>query len=60
MSVQRDPTRRACVGKFGYAKKRWAKRAVRSLKAWGGAECEPYRCVFCGAWHLGNKLRRAR
>jgi hypothetical protein len=34
-----------------------ANRSALQLRLDQGADLDPYRCGFCGGWHLGNRLR---
>ena len=34
-----------------------ANRSSLQLRLEQGADLDPYRCGFCGGWHLGNRSR---
>ncbi len=47
----------------GQAKRRFpsaedANRSSLRLRLEEGADLQPYRCRFCGGWHLGNRTGR--
>lgn len=46
-----DTPERQCHLKVRHASKAVAKRAARRANT---PTCRPYRCVWCGWWHLGN------
>ncbi|HEV3133031.1 MAG TPA: hypothetical protein VGY51_13815 [Acidimicrobiales bacterium] len=35
-----------------------ANRSALRLRLEAGADLDPYRCGFCGGWHLGNRSDR--
>jgi hypothetical protein len=49
---------RGCTSKAVYLSRREARSLVRHGRR-GHAGLHPYRCRFCGSWHLGH-ARRAR
>jgi hypothetical protein len=44
---------RACLSKVRYSSRREARSLVRHGRRQDGT-LEPYRCQFCGEWHLGH------
>jgi len=42
------------VSKVKYPDRATAQRHARALYAKDGRHVEPYRCGFCGAWHVGR------
>lgn len=48
---------RACTSKLAYASRREASSRVRHGRHQDGT-LHPYRCGFCGGWHLGHRIRR--
>lgn len=48
---------RSCEGKVAHETREAADQAARVLRQRGDV-VRPYRCVFCGRWHIG--YRRAR
>ncbi len=55
MSSIRRIRRRMCGHKVPHATEQAARFAIRELRK-GGAlgHLRPYRCRFCGSWHIGN------
>jgi hypothetical protein len=47
---------RSCTSKVPYMSRREARSRVRHGRNQDGT-LRPYRCPFCGAWHLGHKPR---
>ena len=43
--------------KTRFASQDEANRASLRLRLDQGADLDPYRCGFCGGWHLGNRAR---
>lgn len=44
---------RACAAKVRHAGRRAARRAADDARA-RGVRVSPYRCPFCGGWHVGH------
>ena len=49
---------RACLSKVRYASRREARTLSRHGRRQDGT-LEPYRCRFCGEWHLGHSRHGA-
>jgi hypothetical protein len=43
--------------KARFASEDEANRSALQLRLEQGADLDPYRCGFCGGWHLGNRPR---
>ncbi len=43
--------------KARFASRDEANRASLHVRLDHGADLDPYRCGFCGGWHLGNRTR---
>jgi len=41
--------------KHRFASEDEANRSSLQLRLEQGADLDPYRCAFCGGWHLGNR-----
>ena len=56
----------ACGWKARYTRRKYAKDTSSYIRRNGGPNLRPYRCRFCGCWHLGHRpghatyLRRSR
>lgn len=60
MSSKRAIRRRACKGKVRHPEQGHAHAALRSLVRERGDQgaMTPYRCQFCGGWHIGHTPKR--
>jgi hypothetical protein len=58
VSSKRARRRRACGHKHKHATCEDAMRHVRHLRLMTGAYYLPYRCSFCGQWHVGRPSKR--
>jgi len=52
-----DRVGRSCSSKIAYGSRREARARVRDGRNQDGT-LRPYRCQFCGLWHLGHPRRR--
>lgn len=43
----------SCEGKQGFGSRDGAQRAMHSEST--RRSCEPYRCRYCGKWHVGSR-----
>jgi len=59
MSSKRQIRRRQCVGKIAHRNEDDAWAARRRLGA-RGQTMMPYKCPWCGEWHLGHPNHRVR
>lgn len=61
MSSKRAIRRRACKGKVRHAGASEGYAAIRSLARAGrdNGHMTPYRCQFCGGWHIGHTGKQA-
>lgn len=62
MSSKRRLRRAKCTGKVRHADEHGAKQAIFKLtRKMTGAlgHMQPYRCSFCGGWHIGHSGRSA-
>jgi hypothetical protein len=62
MSSKRALRRRSCKGKVRHQGQEQAFAALRSLARARGLDgaMNPYRCPFCGGWHIGHTPGRNR
>lgn len=63
MSSKRAIRRKQCTGKVRHDTQEHALVAVRALvKKYAGniGHLSPYRCGFCGGWHVGHTPGRQR
>lgn len=58
MSSGRAQRRRACVGKVRLPSEEVAVRVARLMSRRTGSLLLPYRCRWCGRWHVGHPCRR--
>ena len=49
----------ACHRKVRHLSRALAKKHASSLRRGGGPHLRPYRCHYCGQWHLGNPPGKA-
>lgn len=50
----------ACDGKRAYSSRKWARKARAATVTRDGKRLSIYRCMFCGAYHLGHLPDRVR
>ena len=50
----RSPIERGCTSKISFTSRREARTRSRHGRHMDGS-LQPYRCVTCGAWHLGHR-----
>lgn len=62
MSSKRAIRRKACKGKVRHADQAAAHGALRALNQDKGYQgpMNPYRCPFCGGWHIGHSPGASR
>jgi hypothetical protein len=60
MSSKRAQRRRACEGKRGFETIEDAKAAAREYALSFGDSLTPYRCRFCGRFHVGHPPKEVR
>ena len=61
MSSKRAIRRKMCDGKVRYASQKEAFTAAKqSNKRDGSNWIVPYRCTFCGYWHIGHAPKAVR
>lgn len=44
----------SCYHKVRYGHAQTAENACRRMNEKGSGEMEPYRCRYCGGWHIGH------
>lgn len=60
MSSGRQQRRRACDGKVRLRSQQVAQRVARLMSQRTRSLLLPYRCRWCGHWHVGHPCRRER
>lgn len=58
MSSRRAQRRRACLGKRRLPGQEIAERVARLMSRRTDSLLLPYRCRYCGHWHVGHPGRR--
>ncbi len=56
MASKRNQRRRSCKSKFKHLDRESAQKHAYRL----GKNHMPYRCKFCGGWHVGRPNKRKR
>lgn len=51
--------KRSCLSKIRYITKSIAKAALKRTQRVSNKKLEVYKCVYCDAYHIGEKQRRA-
>lgn len=59
MSSKRAQRRRSCSGKVKIVEEDSAWRIAKLMTQRHGQMLLPYRCSWCGGWHVGHPSKRA-
>jgi predicted Zn-ribbon and HTH transcriptional regulator len=65
MASKRNQRRKSCIGKVKYTSEDDALKSVYHLKRLNAknaivSRISPYKCHFCGSWHVGHLNNNAK
>lgn len=58
MSSKRHLKRKMCGDKIRHSTLDQAQRVIKAMRARGAAYLEPYKCRWCGSFHIGHHAPR--
>jgi len=55
--IKKEPPKKIPCGKITYLDKGEALKAIDGIKKRGGSYSRPYRCPYCGAFHITSQMK---